>query len=482
MGNVKNKLLPILCLALCLCIVWGSTTTAHALENERSKDFATIDITSGVSYYYYMAWENPTNYYRYNYQLADDLIYTGTTKLAIYFRENYPFSIRSTGNVNIPCFRSEVNYEQCYAYGDYSIGNATTISDLVLEEFRTNIPLFSSQSEAEAYIRGEIGIENALNYKKVYENGSWVEPFDNVEINDNTVDLPKVSNLSHNGFTLTNNPEDKGYLVEVYVGNGLRSPVVFENGSLGDDIESADVISQYSHTYGLLDPVSDAYNYQTVFDLYVDYGVDNVGTLTQACRNFYTNYPSAKSFPLIMGGNKNTWAVWGQPFGKNYVFWTSTTTLSANDVATIDCYSCPLAFTTYKIRYFYYDDTNGWHYGPWSVYTYFSNGDIGYSSVYQDDEDKILETDTIYGEQDSVTGSINVNTSGIGAEQFINLNNPNELFGYIRSVTNNISATMGNFSMLFATVFTFIPSDIQYMIWLGIAVMIIIGVIKVVKG
>ena len=53
----------------------------------------------------------------------------------------------------------------------YNKGTSVILSDI---SFETNIPIFSSYDEANNYRVNGTGIENAINYNKVYKDGIWV--------------------------------------------------------------------------------------------------------------------------------------------------------------------------------------------------------------------------------------------------------------------------------------------------------------------
>lgn len=53
----------------------------------------------------------------------------------------------------------------------YNKGTSVVLTDT---SFETNIPIFSSYDEANNYYINGTGIENAINYNKVYKDGTWV--------------------------------------------------------------------------------------------------------------------------------------------------------------------------------------------------------------------------------------------------------------------------------------------------------------------
>ncbi|MBO5081533.1 MAG: hypothetical protein J6C06_02900 [Lachnospiraceae bacterium] len=438
---------------------------------DKPLSYATVDITNGETFYYYFEWQNGTEY---QYQLADEMVYTGSKKLALYFGDgDHPMWIRSNDtNVSIPSFRSYTSMETCTSYGSWPIGNGTALTTLVPGKFETNIPLFESADLATQYSNGTIGIEKALNYKKIYENGSWVRPFEDIEINDNDMLIPSLSNLSHNGFSISNRAEEYG--VDVYVVSGLRQPGEFIHDV---DLDLSDYL--YGHTLGWLTNGDKVYT-QDSFDLIKDFGVDNVTLLNESVNSFYTEYPNARAYyPDANFMTKVYYDVWGAPFGTTYFSYNDVTKVSASDLMGVDCYDVPLCFTCYKVRFYYYDENDGMHYGPWAVVTYCSNGDIKASTSYVGNDGSVIDTPTDFGKQDE-QGNISYDNNNYS--EFIDLGDVNGLFGNIRSIFNNISATNGTFSQLFASVFNFLPPEILAIIFGGIVLMVFIGIIKACIG
>lgn len=56
-----------------------------------------------------------------------------------------------------------------YTYEAFTTDGCTEIS------FETNIPIFESTQQANKYLKGNIGIEEAINYNKVWRNDEWVQ-------------------------------------------------------------------------------------------------------------------------------------------------------------------------------------------------------------------------------------------------------------------------------------------------------------------
>lgn len=459
---MKNILKYILSFAFCVGVIFATTTTVNAEDKPIS--YATVDINQGETYYYYMKWSRGSEY---QYQLADNLTYTGTGKMALYLVDTskYPMYIREAStSMSIPSFRSYSNFETCENYGSWPIGNGSSYTNLVLVELKTNIPIFASQDMADQYRSGSIGIEKALNYKKISQNGSWVRPFEDIEINDSDILVPDLSNISHEGFTVTN-CNNELYVCEIYMESGIEKPENYMNGSLNVDN------ALFVNSFGLITDNSEAYWNGPTFNIAQLYGIDNYNALMNSVNNFYSSYPSPNSYYSGYKASDN-FQLWGQPFGKQGIFFMNSTSVSSNDLIGITPYDIPICYTQYRVRYFYYDDNSGYHYGPWGIYTYFSDGSVSKSGLFQSNTGDIIEIPTTSGIQNE-SGNIDFNTSNI-----VDLNNPNELFGYLRSTINNINATGNTFMTLFATLFSFIPIELQIALWLGIACMIFIGVIK----
>lgn len=334
--------------------------------------------------------------------------------------------------------------------------------------FNTNIPIFEDYATASSYVNNKDDslLTQAVNYKKVYENGNWVKPFEDIEINDSDILVPDLSNISHTGFTVTN-CKDERYVVEIYMESGLEKPENYINQSR--NVEDA----LFVNAFGLITDNSEAYYNGPTFDIAQLYGIDNYTALMNSINSFYTTYPSGNSYPVNEKASNN-YFIWGKPFGKIGAFFSNGSKVSADELLLVTPADVPICYTQYKVRYFYYDDSSGYHYGPWGVYTYFSDGNVVKSSIFQSNTGDIISTPGINGSQDS-DGNIGYSDD----TNYVDLNNPNELFGYIRSVFNNVSSTMGNFSILFGSVFNFLPVEILAIIFLGMAVMVLVGVIRV---
>jgi len=477
--NVNKKLLYILCSVMCMCFMFGfTTTTAHAQDNV----YLTKDFEMGDTYYYHCENYAQNGVASGDYYIADyECVKTNDNKLALCIVggssvSGYRYQIlgQAPGDYNMSIKYqnvttgelSEITGYQPFDFQPYPYGNNFTI------DFYTNIPIFENSEDAVSYINGTLGIENAQNYKKVYENGSWVAPFEDIEINDSDILVPQLSNISHNGFTV-NNCNDERYMIEIYLTSGIQNFNKFDSGSLSLDD------SMYITTFGMITDNSEAYYNGPVFDIAQMYGIDNYSSLYNSICSFFSDYPCYMEWKTKVNGSvvgdakrESFYAVWAKPFGKSYYLMTAYTSPNSVDLENVSVDNFPLCYTNYKVRYFYYDDTSGFHYGPWANVTYFSDGRVSNNSIFQSNTGNIMETPIIngvQGETGNITYSDNTN--------YIDLNNPNNFFGYIRSLLNNVSATMNSYSTLFSLFFSFIPSDLQGAIWLGIAIMLVTGVI-----
>lgn len=102
------------------------------------------------------------------------------------------------GDYDVP--NSTVEHTFSNANWNYTVDNGSTcddcfpslyhepVADLLTESFYTNIPIFQTQDEAEAYQSGTLDISNAINYNKTLdENGNWVEVKEEKNELENTV-------------------------------------------------------------------------------------------------------------------------------------------------------------------------------------------------------------------------------------------------------------------------------------------------------
>lgn len=475
---MKNILKYILCFAFCVGVICATTTTVNAEETEENI-ICDSAFEIGDTIYYQCANKHDTFTLSVDAQCTVD---SSNLKICFYLESgiNSPSGYQ-LAQFNTPLFSKLDNSGMCsyiFDNGDptYSFaGGVNTVrpywyhiyggewprSNLY---FRTNIPIFQSKAEAQEYVNGARDINTAINYKKTMENGSWVKPFEDIEINDSSMSSPQLANVSHSGFTVVNVPDER-YMVDVYLESGIQNPLPYEISltSIGDAL--------FVNSFGLVSDTEGAFTGE--IDLLSCYGVDNISALNDSVSQFYSTYPSINAFndslPMdTLKVNKPTWSIWGQPFGKSFVFFTKSTSATG----TVSADNCPLAYTNYKVRYFYYDDDSGFHYGPWTNFIYFSDGRVMRGEVFQGNDGNIIESPFESGTQDS-SGNVSMNYGSL-----VDIENPNELFGYLRSLINNINATGNNFMTLFGTVFSFLPSDLLAIIWLGIGCMILIGIIR----
>lgn len=466
---------------LCVCLV---PVTAHA-EGAGIVCNAPLEIGDDLYYHVYNSYDNNGTAYYKRYEI--DIEVTSDNQYCCFYlteSTSTPSGLM-INSLEIPMgVYTQYNEDKVVTSVSYDSNVSNVFPDIYIVPrhasktltFRTNIPIFETYEVAKQYSLGDVSVlTEAVNYNKTFENGSWVSPFEDIEINDSSMLTPQLSNISHNGFTLTNRNNEQ-LAVDIYVESGFQNPNKYLQGSnsLDDPV--------YAHSLGWLTNVDAAYM-RNEFNLLTDFKVDNERLLKDSVSQFYTAYPHYNSWRDTPANKDNTthvndaYDIWGRPFGRQKAFWFFTSSVDASQIENVSIYSVPLCYTTYKVRYYYFDEASGMHYGPWSVYTYFSDGRMLSSGVFQGNDGSVIETAPQVGVQDS-SGNIGY----VDNMDFVNLNNPNELFSYIRSVFNNISATTGNFATIFGSVFTFLPAEITSMIFLGLGLMVLIGIIKVITS
>ncbi len=470
---MKNIFKYILCFVFCVGFIFATTSTVNAEDTYDVMYPEAVWKVGDVARYYATHYLEDGSYYTvdYSYEITKDsecrsavlYLLNNNNSDSGYVYDDYDNVLPGCDIILHKLDGSTVKYSSAswsrLAPKGYSIYDDRYVSSIV----STNIPIFESKEIALAYENGEIDITKALNYKKTYENGSWVKPFEDIEINDSNMSSPQLANVSHSGFSVINVPDDR-YMVDVYLESGVQNPLPYEMGltSIGDSL--------FVNSFGLVSDTEGAFTGD--IDLLSCYGVDNITALNSSVSQFYSTYPNMNAYNrtnlVDLKINKTTWSIWGQPFGKSFVFFSGST--SAN--GTISADFCPLAYTNYKVRYFYYDDNSGFHYGPWTNFIYFSDGRVMRGEIFQGNDGNIIESPLESGTQDS-NGNVSMNFGSL-----IDIENPNDLFGYLRSVINNINATGNSFMTLFGTVFSFLPADMLAIIWLGIGCMILIGIIR----
>lgn len=467
---MKNILKYILSFAFCVGVIFATTTTVNAEDNTIvCQEYSLGDeLVFFYESYYFAGQDGVNNGLKVRVDFKH-IVDSEEPKLCIYVENNYLrwFGLDAIEYEYHNYMWSpdnpqwvEQNSGHVYDFHPAPYGN----NQCVTIDFHTNIPIFSCKSDAQEYLNGNLDINSAINYKKSMENNEWVKPFEDIEINDSNMSSPQLANVSHSGFTVVNVPDER-YMVDVYLESGVQNPLPYEKSltSIGDAL--------FVNSFGLVSDTEGAFTGE--IDLLSCYGVDNVSALNESVSQFYSTYPSINAFndslPMdTLEINKPTWSIWGQPFGKSFVFFSKSTSATGS----VSADNCPLAYTNYKVRYFYYDDDSGFHYGPWTNFIYFSDGRVMRGEVFQGNDGNIIESPLESGTQDS-SGNVSMNYGSL-----VDIENPNELFGYLRSLINNINATGNNFMTLFGTVFSFLPSDLLAIIWLGIGCMILIGIIR----
>ena len=467
MKNVLYKIGVGLCAVLCVCLL--STTTALAVEDTDTPTYCVGALEIGQTAKYICF--NKMNSGKYDKIVMEHNVTTDDMYMCFYLVESTfstsGYSLNPIDTVGAMRYQYDENMTEFSSYGGNNVTNVVPIeySNTVASnhpiqtiQFETNIPIFPTLALAKQYNSGDVSVlPQAINYKLSWNNGSWVKPFEDIEINDSDMPSPVLSDITHTGFNITNTPGEN-YMVDIYLESGIQQPNQYYFGTVS--IEN----SLYTNSFGLISDIEAAYTGGQI-DILKMYNVDNYTALNESKNSFYSEYPSCsvygKAFPSGMTSavNKINYSLWGAPTGKNYIFYSLTSAVSQAQAETLDVNDFPLAYTNYRVRFYYYDEESGFHYGPWSNYIYYSDGRVKHNEIFQGNNGDIIETPIIEGTQSS-SGNISYEDN----INYIDLNNPNSLFGYIRSVANNIDATMGNFSTLFATVFTFIPADIQAMI------------------
>ncbi|MBO5341975.1 MAG: hypothetical protein J6A73_04745 [Lachnospiraceae bacterium] len=475
-------------LVLILCFSFSFSVSAESENDDSSSDYLTGVFKIGDEVYYTCEIMYTYRGTEYHWSMDMRTTITETNKMMCLYYDDY--SLSSVGyhlnEMGVPG-GTENLYQDLKSDGTEYTNQActnvqptlyidTSVYDSCFDVyFLTNLPIFESYEAAIAYRSGELGIEKAVNYKKVFENGNWVSPFEDIEINDSNIPTPELSNVSHNGFTVTNAPDER-YMVDVYMESGIQNPLPYEKNmtSIGDAL--------FVNSFGLVSDSEGAYT--GTIDILACYGIDNLTALDNSKNSFYSTYVDLSHFNDSlysigeMGVNQKSWSIWGAPFGKKLVFFTKYTYPEASEFQSLSIYKMPLCYTNYKVRYFYFDEESGMHYGPWTNFIYFSDGRVFQSSIYEDNNGNVIDTPLQSGSQDS-EGNVSINNS---PGNLIELENPNELFGYLRSVLNNMNATNNTFSQLFGSVFNFLPPEILAIIFGGIAAMVFIGIVKSLAG
>ena len=473
-----------------LLFIFIFSLSVNAEETEDTSDLVMCDsaFEIGDSAYLYVELMTNVNDWKYTFILDKEITSEEESRICIYVdsdnrlqMHNAPSGIRYGQQVG-----TDNTSEMEYWFGNRGwvpLGYANTENFYTeMYGFVTNIPFFSSYEDALVYINGDdSAVKSALNYKKTFENGSWVKPFEDIEINDREIPVPELCNITHSSFSVSNNVDEK-YLVEVYLDSGLQNPYYALDAMTYNSIDDP----FYVNSFGLITDRSEAYWNGPDFDVFALWQVDNCSALLESVNSFYTRFPTAMSWytaedvqttGVFSNFDKTAYGIWGAPFGDKYGLWGNISKVTAEDLATVDIDDVPLCFTHYRVRYWYYDDDSGYHYGPWASVVYFSDGKVVINSIFQDDDGNIIESGTESGRQDG-NGILNI-TDKFGS---LDLGSSDNLFAYINSLFTNLKYVAGNFSIVFASVFSFLPEDVRHMIYLGMGSIIVIAIIKALRG
>lgn len=284
------------------------------------------------------------------------------------------------------------------------------------------------------------------------------------DVYDPNIPVPELSNLSYNGFSITN---IDGYYLDLIVDYSLLG-VKLEHMGLGSYMPVVDNDWKYTSHYYNFTLDNRAFS-NSLLDINNIYVVDIEHDLIEDFKQWSLEYPKYQDLPtysFFKGGSATRTA-----YNMSHVYGT----MSYSDLKQLR--ESRQGLVTYYVRFY---DVNG-NYGQWMRYTYQSNVEIlpdaiTIGSVKSDSQGNPIVDNEIKGSQDKESGDLTYNSEYIG----IDISDVNNYFSYIRTIFNSISSSLDSFGSLIAACFGFLPQEVVGLIIFGIVLMVFVGIVKAV--
>lgn len=291
------------------------------------------------------------------------------------------------------------------------------------------------------------------------------------DVYDPEIPTPELSNLSYNGFSITN---IDGYYLDLIVDYSLLGVKTYKEGFQNYKLEADNDWKYTSHYYNFtLD--NRAFS-QDVLNINNTYDVDIEHDLIEDFKQWSLEYPEYKKLPTFSFFSQDL--ISSQKYSLYHVYKNGSFSDSQQLI------NSEQGLVYYYVRFY---DSQG-NYGQWVRYGFRSRCQnlgttnivtsdlISIGSVKSDSSGNPVVDDVINGSQDKETGEIGFNSNYVG----IDISDVNSFFSYIRVIFNSISSGLDSFGSLISACFGFLPSEVIGIIIFGIVLMVFIGVIKAV--
>lgn len=363
---------------------------------------------------------------------------------------------------------SGITSEYAYPYPDVS---AQTIGDrgFGYNDLDTNIPIFRNFDDVENYfLTGDTSA--AINGVELFNT---FHDFAADKCNTN-IPVPDLKFINYDGFTVINN-DDGEYYIDLVVKSKFLG-VKFEKQIVTwFPVVDPDWVYAF-HYYNFVD--SGFSRKMSQVDLPSQYGISPQDDLIYDFQKWSIDYSSPDKLPSY-----STWRHYENRTYKGQHTYENTTDRKKQEAQLI-------ASTQAQISYYVrFRDDNG-NCSPWVMYDY-SNVDkviIGQTEVNEqgnivvDDEGMPVIKDELTGKQVGTGEIILSSDSGFEILDFLGLGKLGDMFDYIKGTLDKATESIGSFGSLISACLSFLPQELIGFIVLGIVLMILIGIIKVVKG
>lgn len=348
-------------------------------------------------------------------------------------------------------------------------------------DFETNIPIFTDTIAMAQYM----------------DTGIAPLPIDSphdfsADIYSKDIPVPEINSISHNGFSVANNPDGK-YYIDIF-----QKTILY-----GVKVKNVGVMSYYptvnegwlfsSHIYNYVDSKQPT-NFTNI-SISEIYGINPEDDLINDFKNWSAQYPSFSSLPTYswyMGGSGPTTS-----YRMTHCFSTSSDKTDLEQLQVSQ-----QAESTYFVRF---HDADG-NYGQWVKYSFRDGARIegGFVRIEMpkydeegklsiDDDGGVIIEDSLTGRQDYDTGIMDygdinaidkwwdVPGDVINDSSFLQLiGGAKNVFEFVGNVFTGLASSVKSFSSLVSACFSFLPGQLLSLIVSGITIIIFIGIIKAV--
>lgn len=294
---------------------------------------------------------------------------------------------------------------------------------------------------------------------------------------DKSVPVPKLKNLTHNGFTVANASDDLELDLVVESGfYGLKHSSESSFISKPDILFVVDKSVVYaSHRYDCTANNEVGFTGSTVVLHEDPFNCKNRLDLFNDGISYFMDYPSHADLPDF-----NTWkhdTVWNHDKWESYVSLFN----GANSDYESALKTTGQAFTKYYVRFYQYKTTDtGLQMipGQWYCYTYSNDSSVIVSPIEGGNDGDPIETNPIVGGQDG--GGNIIQDPGIGGIS-IDTGNPMTMLSGFLDFIIQLPQLLGGLSSFLAEAFVFIPETFWNIIFAGIGFSVLFLVFRAIK-